>query len=265
MRYSSLVCFPPFAAMAKAIGLGWLLLPSVLRLSASDTLDIDVTLYVDGNCITAYTSMLLLDDGCYANMYTNLTKAFKLKIVGFTGVSRYDLYDYTDACYSQFSPKRTLVSGKCERFVGGYYASLKSRLRSTTCVGESCSRLAVTTQRFFSEANCMGLPYMIYTYPVQNECMRWSNGTQAFRVDPTTTNVTQVDYLANDKCNGDQIRSYVMSVGYCYELYPDEVPRSFKWDVERYDATTVGQARLGGPSVFLPLLAAPVLLGHQEF
>lgn len=21
-----------------------------------------------------------------------------------------------------------------------------------------------------------------------------------------------------------------MSVGYCYELYPDEVPRSFKWD-----------------------------------
>ena len=34
-------------------GLGWLLLSSVLRLSASDTLDIDVTLYVDGNCITA--------------------------------------------------------------------------------------------------------------------------------------------------------------------------------------------------------------------
>jgi hypothetical protein len=34
--------------------------------------------------------MLLLDDGCYANMYTNLTKAFKLKIVGFTGVSRWD-------------------------------------------------------------------------------------------------------------------------------------------------------------------------------
>lgn len=26
------------------------------------------------------------------------------------------------------------------------------------------------------------------------------------------------------------VRSYVMSVGYCYELYPDEVPRSFKWD-----------------------------------
>ena len=22
----------------------------------------------------------------------------------------------------------------------------------------------------------------------------------------------------------------MMSVGYCYELYPDEVPRSFKWD-----------------------------------
>ena len=25
-------------------------------------------------------------------------------------------------------------------------------------------------------------------------------------------------------------RTYVMSVGYCYELYPDEVPRSFQWE-----------------------------------
>ena len=44
----------------------------------------------------------------------------------------------------------------------------------------------------------------VYTYPVQNECMRWSNGTQvklqeinfchaseAFRVDPMALNVTQ--------------------------------------------------------------------------
>ncbi|CAJ1387147.1 unnamed protein product [Effrenium voratum] len=193
-------------------------------------LDVDVTLYLDSNCFERYDTLLLLDDGCYANLYTNLTKAFKLKIVGFSGVSKYDIYDYIDACHTQFSPKRTLSSGKCERFVGGYFAVIKSRLRSSTCVGESCSRLAVTTQRFFSEAECLGLPYQIYTYPVQTECMRWSNGTQTFRVDPTTTNVTQVDYIMNDKCNGDQMRTYIMSVGWCYELYADRAPRSFKWE-----------------------------------
>ncbi|CAK9009205.1 unnamed protein product [Durusdinium trenchii] len=179
----------------------------------------------------AYTDMLLLNDGCYANLYTNQTKAFKVRIVGFTGVSKYDVYDYTDACHTLYRPKRTLNEGQCTRFaVGGYFAELRSRLRSSTCVGDSCSRMAVTTQRFYSEANCLGLPYQIYTYPVQTECMRWSNGTQTFRVDPTTTNVTQVDYLVNDKCGGDNVRIYVMSVGYCYELYPDRAPRSFKWE-----------------------------------
>eukprot|EP00438_Fugacium_kawagutii_P034433 Skav216661 [mRNA] locus=scaffold930:45634:50001:- [translate_table: standard] len=92
--------------MAKAKGLRWLLFLLLLRLSASDTLDIDVILFVDGNCQTRYTTMILLDDGCYANMYTNLTKAFKLRIVGFTGISRYDIYDYNDACHVPES-KRT--------------------------------------------------------------------------------------------------------------------------------------------------------------
>ncbi|CAK9078019.1 Uncharacterized protein SCF082_LOCUS37362 [Durusdinium trenchii] len=159
----------------------------------------------------------------------------------------------------------TLNEGQCTRFaVGGYFAELRSRLRSSTCVGDSCSRMAVTTQRFYSEANCLGLPYQIYTYPVQTECMRWSNGTQTFRVDPTTTNVTQVDYLVNDKCGGDNVRIYVMSVGYCYELYPDRAPRSFKWEVERYDATVV--AATWRP-VVLPMLAAPMAgaLLHPDF
>lgn len=109
-----------------------------------------------------YATMLLLDDGCYANMYTNITVAFKLRIVGFSGVARYDMYDYVDACHTAFSPKRTLSGGgKCQRFVQGglYYAELRSRLRSSTCVGESCSRIAVTVQRFYSEAQCVGLPY----------------------------------------------------------------------------------------------------------
>lgn len=245
--------------------LRWLLLHLLVHLSASDTLDVDVKLYTDSNCLFPYTDMLLLDDGCYANLYTNQTKAFKVRIVGFTGVSKYDVYDYTDACHTLYRPKRTLNEGQCTRFaVGGYFAELRSRLRSSTCVGDSCSRMAVTTQRFYSEANCLGLPYQIYTYPVQTECMRWSNGTQTFRVDPTTTNVTQVDYLVNDKCGGDNVRIYVMSVGYCYELYPDRAPRSFKWEVERYDATVV--AATWRP-VVLPMLAAPMAgaLLHPDF
>ncbi|CAE7781781.1 unnamed protein product [Symbiodinium pilosum] len=205
---------------------------------------------------------MLLDDGCYANLYTNLTKAFKLRIVGFTAPYQYDIYDYTDACHTQFSPKRTLTSGKCERFVGGYFAMMTNRLRSSTCVGASCSRLAVTKQRFYSETNCMGLPYEVYTYPVQNECMRWSNGTQTFKVDPTTTNVTQTDYLVNDKCGGDLIQVYTMTVGYCYELYPDRAPRSFKWEVERYDATTISDAWRPASLGFTQALglAAPIAL-----
>eukprot|EP00913_Durusdinium_trenchii_P007932 g7438.t1 len=62
--------------------------------------------------------MLLLDDGCYANLYTNQTKAFKVRIVGFTGVSKYDVYDYTDACHTLYRPKRrALGSDRSARLV----------------------------------------------------------------------------------------------------------------------------------------------------
>ncbi|CAE7383621.1 unnamed protein product [Symbiodinium sp. CCMP2592] len=223
-------------------GFLWLLAASLLRPSSGDTLDIDVRLFLDSNCFDPYDELLLLDDGCYANLYTNATKAFKVRIVGFVEPFKYDIQDYTDACHTIFSPKRTLESGKCERFIGGYWAEITNRLRSSTCVGQDCSRLAVTKQRFYSESMCVGLPYEVFTYPVQNECMRASNGTQAFRVDPTTTNVTQVDYLVNDRCGGDLTRQYIMSVGYCYELYPDRAPRSFRWEVERYDATAISDA-----------------------
>ncbi|OLP76771.1 hypothetical protein AK812_SmicGene43250, partial [Symbiodinium microadriaticum] len=97
-------------------------------------LDIDVRLFLDSNCFDPYDELLLLDDGCYANLYTNATKAFKVRIVGFVEPFKYDIQDYTDACHTIFSPKRTLESGKCERFIGGYWAEITNRLRSSTCV-----------------------------------------------------------------------------------------------------------------------------------
>eukprot|EP00931_Biecheleriopsis_adriatica_P007773 TRINITY_DN109023_c0_g1_i1.p1 TRINITY_DN109023_c0_g1~~TRINITY_DN109023_c0_g1_i1.p1 ORF type:complete len:281 (+),score=44.23 TRINITY_DN109023_c0_g1_i1:29-844(+) len=222
----SLACY--FAA-----ALVWLTFPQLAR---SDTLDIEVRLYPSSSCMERIEELFVLDDGCYANLYTNLTKAYKLKITGFDDDKTLDLYEYLDDCETPFSPARTLSANKCVRFVGGFFAILNLRLRSTTCEGASCSRLAVTHQRFYSEAGCQGLPFQIYTYPVQNECMRWSNGTQAFAVDPTNSNITQVDYVMNDKCEGDLIRQYNMENRNCYELYPDKAPRSFMWTITRYDA-----------------------------
>eukprot|EP00441_Pelagodinium_beii_P016446 CAMPEP_0197663208 /NCGR_PEP_ID=MMETSP1338-20131121/56523_1 /TAXON_ID=43686 ORGANISM="Pelagodinium beii, Strain RCC1491" /NCGR_SAMPLE_ID=MMETSP1338 /ASSEMBLY_ACC=CAM_ASM_000754 /LENGTH=220 /DNA_ID=CAMNT_0043241461 /DNA_START=44 /DNA_END=703 /DNA_ORIENTATION=- len=207
-----------------------LCLGALLQLCYADTLDIDVKMYQDSNCFERRDDLLILDDTCYANLFTNLTKAYKMKIVGFDPASQQlDLFDYTDDCQTLFTPKRTLSAGKCERFIAGYFGIINIRLRASTCEGPDCSRLAVTNQRFYSEEGCQGLPYQIYTYPVQNECMRWANGTQVFTVDPTNTKITQVDYLANDKCDGGMQKRYEMENGLCYPLYTDRAPRSFLW------------------------------------
>lgn len=47
----------------------------------------------------------------------------------------------------------------------------------------------------------------------------------------------------NDKCGGNQIRTYIMSVGYCYELYPDQAPRSFKWEAVELRSIAFSWAR----------------------
>jgi hypothetical protein len=238
-----------------------LLLAALLPACWADTLDIEVAMYSDQNCFQRFDNLLLLDDSCYANLYSNLTKAYKLKIVGFTGEKKMDLFEYSDACHTQFSPKRTIEVGKCRRFVGSFFAITKIRLRSSTCVGPDCSRLAVVVNKFFSEKACAGLPYQIYTHPVQDECLRWSNGTQGFTVDPTNTNITQMDYLMNDKCKGDLRRRLTIQNDYCYELYKDKVPKSFRWTITRYDdtasadawrPTSLAAAAAVAPLAFLP-------------
>jgi hypothetical protein len=231
-------------------------LPLLIR-SAADTLDVGVDLYQDSNCFERQDNLMLVDSGCYGNLYSNLTKAFSVRIVGFTGTQKVDLYEYIDACHNTFSAKRTLLVGQCQRFVGGFFAVLSLRFRSTTCSGESCSRIAVAVQSFFSAASCQGLPYQIYTYPVQRECMRWYNGTQTFTVDPSNSNISQIDYIGSDACSGGLTRAYTITNGECYSLYADQPPRSFQWAIQRADAKTSAASRQ--PILLCRLLTAIVL------
>mmetsp|Transcript_5990 Transcript_5990/g.9570 ORF Transcript_5990/g.9570 Transcript_5990/m.9570 type:complete len:262 (+) Transcript_5990:86-871(+) len=234
---------------------------------AADTLDVSVRMYRDSNCFERQDELLLLDGGCYANTYSNLTKGYKVKIVSFDGQQKVDIYDYEDNCNTQFRPPRTIRANTCERFVGGFFANIDLRLRSSTCVGD-CSRLAVAVQRFYSEALCKGLAYQVYNYPVQNECMRWSNGTQVFLVDPTNTNITQIDYVGDDKCSSTALtRTYTMVGGQCYYLYADRAPRSFSWTIDRADAAGIsGVSRPLLYSAQTLALAAPLaMLGSGAF
>eukprot|EP00933_Yihiella_yeosuensis_P073774 TRINITY_DN82514_c0_g1_i1.p1 TRINITY_DN82514_c0_g1~~TRINITY_DN82514_c0_g1_i1.p1 ORF type:complete len:263 (-),score=16.00 TRINITY_DN82514_c0_g1_i1:55-843(-) len=239
-----------------------ILLASLIRLGGADTLDIDVRMYRDSNCFERHEELLLLDNGCYGNVYSNLTKAYSLRIVGFTGLKKLDLYDYVDACNTLFSPKRQIVAGRCERFVGGFFGIATIKLRASTCEGSECSRLSVAIQSFYSAKLCAGLPSQMYTYPVQSECMRWFNGTKTYIVDPTGTNITQTDYLMNDQCKGTLTKSYAMKNGECYALYDDRAPRSFRWVIQRYDAIASSGRRLSLRSTTTPglLLISAVLV-----
>mmetsp|Transcript_5007 Transcript_5007/g.10069 ORF Transcript_5007/g.10069 Transcript_5007/m.10069 type:complete len:266 (-) Transcript_5007:204-1001(-) len=236
------------------------------REAAGDALDIEAQLYRDPNCFERAEDLTLMDSGCYANLYSNLTKAYVVKMVGFgIGNERFDLYEYIGTCHQeyQYSAKpRSIRANRCTRFLGGFYALLKSSSRSNTCTGSDCSTLNVAYQNFYSEAGCAGLPMQTYKYPLQNACLRWSNGTQTFRVDATYSNITQVDYPANDGCSGGFRRTYVITNRRCYSLYPDREPRSFSWTVEAStssigtsSATSIRPRMMGAPAL---AVAAPL-------
>mmetsp|Transcript_11755 Transcript_11755/g.32126 ORF Transcript_11755/g.32126 Transcript_11755/m.32126 type:complete len:264 (-) Transcript_11755:177-968(-) len=241
-------------ALAAISGLACLL-PGV----AGDALDIKAQLYRDDNCFERAQDLTLLDSGCYANLYTNITKAYTMKIVGFGATERFDLFEYIGTCnqgYQYSARPRQIQGGRCTRFLGPFYAILKSTFRSNSCSGSDCSSLNVATQNFFSEAGCAGLPTQSFKYPVQNACLRWSNGTQTYQVDATYSNITQVDYPANDLCAGGFRRTYVITNRRCYSLYPDKAPRSFSWTVE---ASTSSTGAISAASPRKRALGAPAL------
>merc|ERR1719491_1674035 len=107
----------------------------VRRGLAGDTVDLNVLLYNDPNCFSRSDEMVLVDKGCYANRYANTTKSFELKIVVFEGDEKIDLREYVEDCdpVHLYKPARTLEAGRCEAFVGGFYAVFGLRLRSGAC------------------------------------------------------------------------------------------------------------------------------------
>eukprot|EP00416_Gambierdiscus_australes_P001952 CAMPEP_0171132624 /NCGR_PEP_ID=MMETSP0766_2-20121228/124884_1 /TAXON_ID=439317 /ORGANISM="Gambierdiscus australes, Strain CAWD 149" /LENGTH=265 /DNA_ID=CAMNT_0011595973 /DNA_START=8 /DNA_END=801 /DNA_ORIENTATION=+ len=228
---------------------------------SGDSLDIEAQLYRDSNCFERVQDLTLLDGGCYANVYSNLTRAFLVKIVGFGTQERFDIYDYIGTCHREYqytAIPRSVEGGLCRRFVGPYYANLRSSYRSSTCVGNDCSKLNVVTQSFFTEAGCVGLAYQTFRYPMQGACLRWSNGTQTFNVDATYSNISQVDYVMNDDCTGGFTRTYAITNGRCYSLYPTKAPRSFSWNVEGNGVTSVSVNGAVGANAQAPVLLAAV-------
>jgi hypothetical protein len=239
---------------------------------AADGLDLQVQLYQDQNCFVWAEDLTLLDNECYANVYSNLSKAFTLKIVGFGMSGSADLSEYLDECHTSASIKRNFMFGNCKRFVGPYWAVISGRYRSNTCLGESCSRLSIAYQTFYRTSICQDLMYA-FRYPLQNECLRWSNGTQKFAVDPTYVNITQVDYLGMETCadeGGFLTRTYTITNGECLQLFGSQAEQSFKWTVDYYQPFTVSKAMswsqmaLSGTAATAAVLTATATLGSPQ-
>merc|ERR1712157_675512 len=58
-----------------------------LQPAFADNLDIQVKLFQDPNCFERAQDATMLDNGCYANLYSNLSKAFTVKATGFPSSS----------------------------------------------------------------------------------------------------------------------------------------------------------------------------------
>lgn len=204
---------------------------------SAETWDIHVQLFRDPNCYEYADMLILLDQSCYANMYSNVTKAYSVKAIDFEYPQRIHIQEYSDDCQTGTKVNPTEIeAGTCTRFVGSFWGKISLRYRSASCVGDYCSRLAVVVQTFFRNPGCTGLPMMTYYYPGQKECLRWYNGTQTFQfaVDETGTNITQRDYEGTvaTKCDSGVRKTYTMLADHCYPLRIDQPPKSFRWEVD---------------------------------
>lgn len=222
------------------IGAAWL--PSLGR---ADTYDIGIKVYTDPNCLFWAEDLVILDAGCYANRWApNATKGYKMNIVDFNSPQRMDMREFTDDCHSLAMPKRTVTTGtdRCTPFLGSMYAQFDIRFRSNTCKGALCSHLGIAIQTFYNEATCNGMAFAIFRYPIQGECLRAYNGTQALSTGGGDHNLTLFDYNGGDDCTqGADVKTKTYSIisSNCYPLYTEIAPRSFSWVVERVSPTAV--------------------------
>lgn len=243
---------PRLTCAALAAALPFLLLPH--KAVAVEGMDIFIQLYSDANCFERHQDYLLVDQVCYANIFSNLSKAFTLTIAGFDEQASADLVDYTNDCITPRlldrdglpEPARNYLMGEqseCKRFLGPYWARMTPRPRSNRCDGPQCSRISLAYQTFYNDEECQDFA-LRFKYPVQNECLRWSNGTQAFTVDPTYTNITQTDYILDDACSeGAPLkRTYLIRNDECLNVYFNNARGSFKWTIERVEPYATSSA-----------------------
>lgn len=211
--------------------LGTVILGSFGPSAALDTQDIYVRAFRDPNCFERFGEMTLIDGGCYANVYSNLTAAFQGNIITYSYPQEFTLTEYIDDCNNMYNQPRRIRAGLCVRFVGQLYGIMSMVYRSPTC-SNFCSTINVAVQTFWSMAQCKGTVYQVNTFPLQSECLRVNNGTQLFSISNGYTNITQVTFPGDRQCtSGAVTKSYSMTNGYCYPLYTDKQPMSFTWSV----------------------------------
>lgn len=238
------------------------------RLAAASPLsvpsfDVSARLYKDSNCFEDAAAVLLRPQSCYANTYTNRSKAFSLKIVSYGRDARVTFNEYTDNCHQKFVPQRTLLAGKCERWTGPFYVFVSLKERSHICTSD-CSNLLGVEQRFFSRAGCRGLVDFTYRYPAggAEHCLRQYNGTQFFEVSLTKplANITLKRFMGDGSCSSPSPVVDNVWAGRCYELYTEVAPslrsKSFRWEVDDVRVGLVESPAAPRSAGFLTLLAA---------
>lgn len=222
----------------------------------SEAWDISATIYSDNYCFEYLDNLLLVDGTCYSTRwYTNSSKAFMVKLVGFgTGGAPWvvNYQEFSDDCHTPASTLKSLTVGKCGNTIGRFRGVVGVKLRSSRCTTD-CSNLAVATQNFYDLAGCAGVPILSLkrVVPLQGECLAARNGSsQTFTLMHilNTTRITRVTFPGNAKCtslNGitQEIR------GQCYPLFSEKSPRSFGWTAERPVAVAGAPRSSGRPAL----------------
>ncbi|CAD7941788.1 unnamed protein product [Amoebophrya sp. A120] len=217
------------------------------RTFAASTSDVRTTTFTQTDVKVAASGIV-----CYANTFPpNPTDAvaFDFAIVRFhNGVNPDDqnekykktvnLRQYTDHCRTRagagFAPIQAFADeSECADFLGPFYAvySLLPRRAGGCSEGEACSTLKMARQLFYPTSTCAGNPTVTYKYPIQKECLRYSNGTQNFSSDAGYVNITERDYEGSSSVEGCQgpTRTYQMEMNKCYSLYGN---RGFRWETD---------------------------------
>jgi len=240
-------------------------------LAGADALDIYVELYTDSSCLLSKQSeLLLVSDQCYAGTFTEVTKAYTVKAVGFGADSSFDLAQYTDACSTLYTAKRNIKAGVCSPWFGGtFMVKASTRLRSEVCT-EDCSTLSLAIQTFYEGDGCTGVEKWANSWPVQSECLRFWNGTQKFEANAGATTITQSDFPGDDFCSGDGPVETSQMTGDCTADdisrccismptnvgLPDDAPRSFSWRIQQASQYTAAASPAHRRTPRLPLVGA---------